>query len=506
MIIYNSKQVLAVENNAIASGIAQDRLMENAGSAVAKAICDRYDAQKLKVTVLCGKGNNGGDGFVVARKLLQAGAKVIVVLAEGEIKSDCARSMFDYLSPLGIRVVQGEDISTVESALKASNLIVDAVYGIGFKGELKQNIRALFSMIEKCNAETVSIDVPSGVDCDTATADDFAVKADLTVTFFKKKLCHVLYPAYKNCGLTVLVDIGTPEDAYVQSSVGMMNDDYYKSIMPKRASDSHKGTFGTLGLVCGSYGMLGAAMIAAESAMKSGVGIVQMATSRSMYPILASRLVEPVYKIYNDSEAQGLCGDCANEIIADFDKCNALLIGCGLGRTTDAFDLVKTVLTSTDKPVIIDADGLNVLADNNGIDLIRSKTVLTPHCAEMARLCNTDVSHIKSDKLYYGSKLACEHDCTVVLKDASTLVFSPDGRVIAFTGGNDGMATAGSGDMLAGIIASFSAQGVDAFDAALLGVYIHSKCGEIASKDFSKRSMTATDMIKCLPEVYRDFE
>lgn len=506
MIIYNSKQVLAVENNAIAAGITQDRLMENAGSAVAKAICDRYDAQNLKVTVLCGKGNNGGDGFVVARKLLQAGAKVIVVLAEGEIKSDCAKSMFDYLSPLGIRVVQGDDISTVESAVKASNLVVDAVYGIGFKGELKPQIRILFSLIEKYNVETVAIDVPSGVDCDTASADTSAIKADLTVTFFQKKLCHVLYPAYKNCGRTILVDIGTPEDAYVESSVGMMSDDYYKRIMPKRAPDGHKGSFGTLGVICGSYGMIGAATIAAESAMKSGVGIVQMAVSRSMYPILAARLVEPVFKIYADNDAQGLNGLSADDVIADFERCNALLIGCGCGRTTDTFDLVKTVLTNTDKPIVIDADGLNVLADNDGLDLIRSKTVLTPHCAEMARLCNTDVSHIKSDKLYYGNKLACEHDCTVVLKDASTLVFSPDGRVIAFTGGNDGMATAGSGDMLAGIIASFTAQGVDTFDAAILGVHIHSKCGETTANKLSKRSMTTTDMIRCLSEVYRDFE
>ncbi len=506
MIIYNSKQVIAVENNARASGITQDRLMENAGSAVAKVIGDRYDAEKLKVTVFCGKGNNGGDGFVVARKLLQSGAKVIVVLAEGEIKSECAKGMFDFLLPLGIRVVQGDDIATVESAVKASNLIVDAVYGIGFKGELKPKIRILFDLIKKYNVETVSIDAPSGVDCDTATADANAIKASLTVTFFQKKLCHVIYPAYKLCGETIVTDIGTPNDAFVQSSVGMMSDDYYKRVMPKRSPDSHKGSFGTLGLVCGSYGMIGAALIAAESAIKSGVGLVQIAASRSMYPIMASRLVVPVYKIYDDSVTQSLCGDCAENIVADFEKCNAMLIGCGCGRTADTFKLVKGVLEGTEKAVVIDADGLNVLADNDGLDLIRSNTILTPHCAEMARLCKADISQIKSDKLYYGSKLATEHGCTVVLKDASTLVFLPDGRVIVFTGGNDGMATAGSGDMLAGIIASFAAQGVDTYDAALLGVHIHSKCGLIAAKKLSKRSMTATDMVNCLSEVYRDFE
>ena len=508
MLIYDRSQVQAVECACESLGITQDRLMENAGAAVAKAIRDRYEVEGKRVLVLCGKGNNGGDGFVVARSLFQSGARVAVALTHGEPTSDVARAKFDYVRSLGVRVADVVAEPDVFATLAtASELIVDAMFGIGFRGPLLPADQSIVSLVNEAEAPVVAIDVPSGVMADTAAVGFAAVRADLTVTFFEKKACHVLYPACAYCGETVVADIGAPDAAFVPSATGMIDAETCVPLLPPRSPDSHKGTYGTVGLVCGSYGMLGAAAIASEAAMKSGVGLVKMAASQSMYPILATKRNEPVFLLYPDGEERSLSGRDARRIAADLADCDALLVGCGLGRTDNSAAVVDALLAAYHGPIVLDADGINAAAGHIDIlDPARGRLILTPHVMEMARLCRVSREELLQNRLYYGRLIADRYQAVVVLKDASTIVFSPDGRAFFHTGGNDGMATAGCGDMLAGLVAALAAQGVPPVDAARLGVWLHAQAGERTAQRCSRRGMTVTDMLAALPEVFLDLE
>lgn len=508
MVIYDRSQVAAVEQACESMGITQDRLMENAGSAVAKAIRDRYEIDGKRVLVFCGKGNNGGDGFVAARSLFQSGARVAVVLTDGEPVGACARSKYEYAQSLGLRMIDiVAEPDAFAATTAAADLIVDAIYGIGFRGPLLPADQAVIDRINESPAPVVSIDIPSGVMADTASVGFTAVRAALTVTFFEQKVCHVLYPARAYCGEVVVADIGAPDAAYVPSSLGCIDRESCASLLPERSPDSHKGTFGAVGLVCGSYGMLGAAAIAGEAAARSGVGLVKLAVSQSMYSILASMLKEPVFLTYADGEDRSLSGLDARRVAADLADCDALLVGCGLGRTENSAALVDALLSGFAGPIVLDADGINVAATHMDIlDPARGRLILTPHVMEMARLCRVSREELMQNRLYYGRLISERYQAVVVLKDASTIVFSPDGRAWFLTGGNDGMATAGCGDMLAGVIASLAAQGAPLDAVARLGVWLHAEAGALAAQRCSRRGMIVSDMLASLPGVFLSLE
>lgn len=508
MVLYNHNQVLAEERECERLGISQDRLMENAGTAVVKNIRDRYTIENLRVLVVCGKGNNGGDGFVIARRLLRGGAKVAVALTDGEPVSPCAQAMLDYVEALSIRILDcSTQMDLIRSVVSASDLIVDAVYGIGFHGDLSSAMRDIFDCINRADAPVVSVDVPSGVRCDEATAAEGCIQADLTVTFFERKLCHVAYPAMRFCGEVILAEIGAPDAAYLPSEQRVVTDAECTAKMPARDPEGHKGTFGKVGFVCGSYGMIGAAAIAATAAMRSGIGLAVLAVSDSMYPILAAKMNEPVFRIYDSTAAGSLSPEQGTRIAGDFRVCDSVLVGCGLGREENVGGLVADILDGYRGPIVLDADGINCAADH--IDILRpafGRLILTPHYVEMARLCHVSLSELIENRVEFGKDIAERYGAVVVLKGATTLIFSPDGRMLVSTAGNDGMATAGSGDMLAGLIAAFAAQCDDLTDAATLGVWIHSRCGRRAAERCSRRGMIATDMLEQLKEVYLEFE
>lgn len=508
MVIYDRSQILAVERACESLGITQDRLMENAGSAVAKAIRDRYEIEGKRILVFCGKGNNGGDGFVVARSLFQSGARVAVVLTHGEPTGECSAEKYEYARSLGLRMIDPvSEPDAFMSSVSAAELIVDAIYGIGFRGSLLPADQSVIDRINGSDATVISVDVPSGVMADTASVGLCAVRADLTVTFFEKKACHVLYPARGYCGEIVVSGIGAPDAAYVPSSLGVIDAETCAPLLPDRTPDSHKGTYGTLGLVCGSYGMLGAAAIACEAAAHCGVGLIRMAVSRSMYPILATLRKEPVFLLYPDSEDGSLSGQDAHRVAADLSECDALLVGCGLGRNDNSVALVDALLSGYPGPVVLDADGINIAAAHiHVLDPARGRLILTPHVMEMARLCRVSREELLQNRLYYGRLISERYQAVVVLKDASTIVFSPDGRAFFLTGGNDGMAKAGSGDMLAGIVSSLLAQGASAVDAARVGVWFHALVGEETAKRFSRRGMTVNEMLSVLPQVFLSLE
>ena len=504
MLVYTKSETVAVEQKAMASGISQQRLMENAGSSVAKEIRTRFDCNGLKVAVLCGNGNNGGDGFVAARRLHQEGAVVSVVLTDGVPKGGAALEALQFVKGLEIPIYDGVgNFDLCSNLLLNCDVIVDAIYGFGFHGALSSNVARLTKLANISKAFKVSVDLPSGTDCDTAVCAEDTIKADLTVTFISKKPCHVLYPSMKNCGKIKVTDIGVPKEAYIQSTINAITKEMVKTLIPTRQPDGHKGTFGTLHTVCGSYGMCGAAEFSAKAAMKSGAGLVRMSVSDSVYKILATRMAEPVYSICTSTIENDLTLQSVRDVLKDIKKADCVLVGCGSGNTKVTYALVENIVAASQVPVVIDADGINALSQN--IDILRNancEIVLTPHYGEMARLCGISVEKLMTNRIGIGQKFASEFGVTLVLKGANTLIFSPDGRVYVNLNGNDGMATAGSGDMLAGVISGLICQGALAFDGALAGVYIHGLCGDIASNKLTAYSMTVTDMLNSLPSAF----
>lgn len=506
MIIYQKEQTIAVENAAMEGGISQQRLMENAGSAVAKVIRDNYGCQGIKVCVICGSGNNGGDGYVTARRLAKEGADVSVITFNGLPNGQAAYGMYSFTAGLGLSVIDAnENMDKCLVTVIDADVIVDAAYGFGFHGELPPVLAQIFDTVSKSGGAKVAIDVPSGIECDSGFVAPHTAHADITVTFISHKICHVLYPSAGYCGKVLLTDIGIPKSCYLRSKIGVIGDEYVKAVLPSRPDDGHKGTFGTVYTVCGSYGMCGAAAIAATAAMRSGAGLVKMAVTDQMYRILGVKLNEPVFDICTDG--RNLTADCAVKICMQAAKADSVLIGCGSGNTDDTQKILQSVISAARCPVVIDADGINSLSRN--IDILRNadcELVLTPHIGEMARLCSVSVEELMSNRIGCGEYIAMTYGVTVVMKDANTLVFSPDGSVYVNTAGNSGMATAGSGDMLAGIIASLLAQGVPATEAARAGVYIHALSGDITAEKLSKRSMTVSDMLDNLPYAFLRIE
>ncbi len=496
MLIYTKKETVTVEQNAMTSGISQQRLMENAGSSVAREIRNRFELNGLRVTVLCGNGNNGGDGFVAARRLFQDGADVKLVMMSGAPVSEASETAYGYIQGIGLPVFNATDLDSCERLIADSDVVIDAIYGFGYHGELPETVSKITRIVNKSEAFVVSVDIPSGAECDGGICAEHSVKAQLTVTFVAHKPCHVLYPSVKNCGQIVLADIGIPKGAYITPTIQMVDEAWAKAILPRRAPDGFKGTFGTLSAVCGSYGMCGAAEFAAKSAMKSGVGLVKLSVSDSVYKILAARVPEAVYKVCTPDGQNDL--DCFSvaRVIKSIGSSDCLLFGCGCGDSDTTYQLLENIVGASKIPVVLDADGINALSRN--IDILRSAdcdVVLTPHYGEMARLCGITVPQLMTDRLGYGSRLADQYGVAVVMKGARTLIFLPDGRIFVNLNGNSGMGTAGSGDMLAGLISGLICQGAAVGDAAVAGVYIHAMCGDIAALEKTEYSMTVTDMI-----------
>lgn len=502
MLIYTKQQTVTVEQNAMNTSISQQRLMENAGSSVAKEVRNRFNAAGLKVTVLCGNGNNGGDGFVAARRLYQEGALVSVVLMCGQPISDASKEAYKFVQGLELPVYDCDSYN-FDGVLSDSDVIIDAVYGFGFHGQLPPSVSRVIRLANQSKAYKVSVDIPSGVECDSAICAEDAFVADLTVTFIAYKPCHILYPALNNCGQVILADIGVPKNAHIKPSLQVIDELQVKACLPPRTPDGHKGSFGILHTICGSYGMCGAAEFAARSAMRSGVGLVRMSVSDSVYKILATRMPEPVYHVCTQKGTDDLDIASVRDIIGQINKAQCILLGCGSGNNDVTYSLLDNVIESAKIPVVIDADGINALSRN--IDILRKAdcdVVLTPHYGEMARLCGITVAELMADRLGYGQRVADEFGVTVVLKGARTLVFSPDGQIYVNLNGNNGMATAGSGDMLAGIIAGLICQGTPADEAARAGVYIHALSGDITAEINTPYSMTVTDMIANLPKAF----
>lgn len=468
-------------------------LMQNAGKAAAGVITAENNVAGKTVLILCGKGNNGGDGFIIAKELSFAGAEVTVVLTQGAPATEIARQAFDGM-PGEVKVVD-MDTAVLLCAKQSFDITVDAVFGTGFSGVPDDDLKKLFSEV---SISDFAIDIPSGLYCDTGEGAENALPTRHTVTFAAYKPCHILPAARNICSEVTCVDIGISHG--ILELAGATVTVIEKPLPRLRDKNSFKNTYGTALSVCGSYGMPGAAIISAKAALRSGVGILKLACVEENYTACAVSLPEAVLlpcptrgKTYSSESA-----DALKEALKTAD---ALLIGCGMGISEDARTLVKELLKTTTVPTVLDADGINLIASD--IELlkdVKAPLILTPHPGEMARLMGTSPKDIESDRLGIAAGFAKKFGLYLVLKGSNTIVASPSGELSVNLTGNPGMATAGSGDMLAGIILALLAKGFDPCVAAKSAVWYHSAAGDAAKARLGEESMLPTDMIE---ELYR---
>ena len=501
--IYSSFGMRLLEQAACEkAGCSLKDMMEQAGSAAADFLSEKEQPHGNRIAVLCGKGNNGGDGFVCARLLYASGAQVTVILAEGPPTAQLAQEAFAAL-PAGVPVIDyRQDAAAAADILLSARWIIDGLFGFGFHGSASGNSAALIGWANESDASVLSLDLPSGLPCDTGVPLGPCIKADYTVTFTSLKPAHVLPYGKSFCGETAVAQVGIPSGFLEEYplSMQMAEGEDIRAMLPMRKPDGHKGTFGTALCVCGSMGMAGAAVMSASAALRTGTGLVTVAASEELYPVLASSLTEPVFALY---------GEEFDAVEKALQKASAVLMGCGCGRSKTALSLLRLVLKGADCPCVLDADALNLLAAHPGLlSLHTSSTplILTPHPMELARLMQTDVSAVNRDRPMAALQAAEKYNACVILKGSGTIIAAPDGRLWFNSTGNDGMAKGGSGDVLAGMLVSLAAQGMPAEQACVTAVYLHGMAGDLCADSLSRRAMLPTDMIAALPKIFAAME
>jgi ADP-dependent NAD(P)H-hydrate dehydratase / NAD(P)H-hydrate epimerase len=493
--VYEAAEMRAVDSWAIdEQGVPGLDLMERAGIGLARVAAGVPRQGRIRVVI--GKGNNGGDGLVAARVLRQDGydVDVLSVAPPEELQGD-ARANLERLP--------GEPPHLFAHApLEDSGVIVDALLGTGFSGEPREPVLDAIVAINDADAPVVACDVPSGVNASTGEAHGAAVRADVTATFHGSKIGLQINPGKGLAGQVEVVEIGIPRAAPAPQLAGLIAERVIE-LVPRRQRDGSKFTSGTVAIAGGARGLTGAPTMAAFSAQRAGAGYVQVAVPRSVELVLELKLMEGMTRALPEQEGshvpQGI-----DEVQALAERADALVLGPGLGRSDSALEFARIVASSVEKPLLIDADGLNAHAGR--LDLLNSRpapTVLTPHAGELARLLHTDSKDVEAHRLESVRAAARRSGCVVVLKGDDSLVAAPGGPVAISRGATPALATAGTGDVLSGVIGAFLAKGLSAFEAAAAGVLAHARAGQVAAARLGADHTVAGDVIDAIPEAMR---
>lgn len=500
--LYTAAQMQKVDGTAIEGlGIPGSHLMERAGVAVAAEVMERYDPDE--VVVFCGKGNNGGDGFVVARELFNADVEVTVfTLAPAAAYKGDARLNLDILDKLGVDVREGfgEDGAPTEDAVVATELadvVVDAVFGTGFSGAARGAAAAAIELMNGAPGAVVSVDIASGVGADAGTVDGPAVQADVTVALHAPKVGHFVTPGGAYSGEVVVVPIGIPVLCDHEPDVWLLTLAGLQPLVRPKGSLDHKRSVGTVLVVGGSVGMTGAAHMAAMAALRGGGGLVHCALPEGAggekpYPEVITVTVAGAAGRFGARSRTALMDEAAGFA--------ALVLGPGLGRADETV-LVARELLALDKPLLLDADGLFALGDRPELLAGRTApTVLTPHEGELGRLLSVPAGEVAARRLDHARAAAQRGNATVLLKGEATIVADPSGKAYVVPTGNPGLATPGTGDVLSGVIAAHLAKGLGATEAACLGAYLHGLAADLAAQDaFGTEGLVAGDLLDYLP-------
>ena len=482
-------------------------LMERAGAGVVTHLIQHYGSPKgKKVVIFCGKGNNGGDGLVVARLLQEKGAlpKVMLMAPYQELSSD-AKTMYRRFKKKAkpSQVIVRPSREKLQSETHNTHLIIDALLGTGLSSSIRDPYTSAINAINISPAYTVAVDTPSGLDGETGATLGAAVKADLTVTFGCPKVGLYVGDAIDQVGHIEVVDIGIPHEFVEDSNpqTQLLTAESTCSLIPPRRASSHKGTFGHAGLVAGSPGKAGAPALAGLGALRIGTGLVTIGTPQTVAPMVESKLLE-IMSVALPESPEHILGREAYKAVLDFcqDK-SAMGFGPGLGISPSTTDLLTQVLPRLKVPCVLDADALNNLAPHLDIlSRMKQLPVLTPHPGEMARLLATTSSQsINKDRLEIARTFATTHRVVLVLKGANTVIANPLGQIAVSSTGNPGMASAGMGDVLTGMITGLLAQGLTTWDAARAGVYLHGLAGDLAALTLGEPGLIASDLISTIP-------
>ena len=487
--VVTNAQMKAAEAECDRKFLSYSQLMENAGTAAAGYILG-FCGENARAAVLCGAGNNGGDGFVIAKVLRQNNVYCEVILANGEPKTDTARGFYD-----GSAFNYSRDKARCLEITESSDIIIDCVFGTGFHGKLPENIAELFIAANKRPLK-FAIDVPSGVNSDTGEFDENCFKPTHTLVLAAMKKGLIIPACADILGKAELLDIGINAECYKEYSA--IFKDSAEDVLPKRLPSSHKGSFGRLLNIAGSLNYCGAAAMSTKAALRMGVGLCTLAAPISVVKMLGSAINETTYlPLYEDEN--GFIASGWEEKIADvLPKMNAVAIGCGLGNSEQTRKMTEFVIKNASCPIIIDADGINSLSQN--IDILKARTgdtVITPHPLEFSRISGLSVSDIQRDRIAAAKAFSEEYGVVVLLKGCYTVIAGGN-EISVNASGNSALAKGGSGDILTGIIASMLAQGVPAAKAAIEGAYIHGHTADELIKTMPKRRIIASDIIENL--------
>jgi hydroxyethylthiazole kinase-like uncharacterized protein yjeF len=511
MKIVSGEVMQEIDRRAIGEfGISGLTLMENAGQRCAEVIIAEFGTGPgLRAVVVAGKGNNGGDGYVIARHLHNQGwcVSIFVLASCGEITGD-ARGNLDLLQDSTVLFCpEPGELARYQSVFRETHVIVDALFGTGLKSEVLGVHADAVTFINSAGKPIVAVDIPSGIDSGNGKVLGCAVRANITVTFALPKLGHLLYPGIDHTGRLHVVDIGIPQELLEGASVyEFLDAEAVRPLLRKRDRTAHKGNFGHCLIVAGSTGKTGAAAMAANSAVRAGAGLVTLAIPGSLNHILEVKTTEAMTLPLPDEGRGYLTGPARAAIDSVLAGKDAVALGPGMSCFPGTVQLVRELAEEIPQPVVIDADGLNALVEDLNV-LMRKRSlavILTPHPGEMARLAGMTVDEVESDRIETARKFAAAYQVFLVLKGARTVIAAPDGRIALNGSGNPGMASGGMGDVLTGILAALLGQGYDTFTACKLGVYLHGSAADLVAAEKGEIGMAAGDVQERLPHAFRE--
>ncbi|MFW5786744.1 MAG: NAD(P)H-hydrate dehydratase [Halanaerobiales bacterium] len=512
MILLTTNEMEKMDKLTIKNGFPEILLMETAGRGVAELGRDILEEKgKSSIFVVCGKGNNGGDGFVSARFLDIWGYDVSIFLAgKGNKLKGVSKTNYELCDMRDIDIYEKEWFAQgeLDKLLKNSDLIIDAMLGTGLKGEVRGIYAELINKINETKGSLIlSVDIPSGLNGDSGQVHGRAIKADYTATMAFSKLGLAQYPARDYTGDIYVIDLGMPQE--VINKVGynhfLLEEKEAQKLLPFRPANGHKGTFGRIGVIGGSSGMTGAPVLAGMAALKSGSGLVQLLVPGEIQDIAAGYFPELITEALPSSKGQldERFLELLERINKDYD---VLAVGPGLGKGIIISKVISSLISDYEKKIVLDADGINAISNLSILKNTDAELILTPHPGEMARLLDVDVSYIQKNRIKISRDFAVENEVNLILKGAATTIALPDGNVYINITGNSGLATAGSGDVLTGITASLLGQGLESSHAAVLAPYIHGLCGDFGADDMSTYSLSASDLLNFLPDVLNSLQ
>jgi len=483
---------ITIENIGIPSLV----LMENAGRCIFEEIKKNFVHAK-NILIVAGKGNNGGDGLAVARHLFLNNYRVDIYLAFGEVRGD-AEIQLKILENLGLKPLNSRP------NFKNYDLIVDAIFGTGFQPPVKGEIGDLINEINASKVDVISVDIPSGLSADTGEVFSPSIKAKITVTFQFPKICHVLFPAAKQCGKVVTADISIPSSLASDVKREILTLKHLK--LYRREEDTYKTKEGHILIVGGSRGKTGAVAMSAKAATRTGAGLVSVGIPENLDDILETLLIEEMTIPLKGLDRLSIFS--VKQIVDLQEKHDVLALGIGMERYEEGQDIVIDILEKWEKPILLDADGINNLADYGDLSSLKNRkipAVLTPHIGEFSRLTGYDTKTIIYNQIELSQEFSQKYNCYLVLKGARTVISTPEGKAYVFTEGTPALAKGGTGDVLAGILSALMAK-MEIEDALKLGVYIHGLSGREAEKAYHMESIKATDVIEFIPQTFRELE